>query len=515
MHRVWIGAVACVGLAGAGLSTDRGLLAWPGAEAWGHLWVQWWHGQALPAWPRGTLLAEGATHWPVIDPATTALAAALGQVLGGVLTWNLLALVAVATAFAGGAAVARVADGDPVVGGTVLALSPIALGSVASGLTEDWAWGLAALGLAALHGRRPWLGGLAVGACAWCGLYLALGTAGAAVVVGAAIVLRGRHRLTSMVAAGLVAAFVAAPALWLQGERLQGEGHRAGTPAVGFEPAWRVNPWHGADLASLVMPGPAALGGDELLRLHPAYLGLVALALAGLGLARSGLRWRWTAVLGAGLVVAPGTALRWQGAALGIDNPGVALVQALPYGDLPNHWARFLIPASIGLAALAARGSVRLGRWAPLAAVAVAVELAWCSPAPLPLPVANAEIAAVWSALGEQASDGAVLVVPVAGPGVHHQRPLYEQRAHGHRLALRPNQPGRSRASRTDLGRWLAGLSQPQPPQPPGKPDRGALLEAGVAWVAVREAWVPAVVEVLGAPDLEADGGAAWSMLAE
>ena len=515
MERVTVpaGAMACAALVGAGLLAEPGLLAWQGAEVYGHLWVQWWHGLALPAWPEGTELVEAASSWPVIDPALTALAAVLGRLLGGVLAWNLLALAAVVLAFLGGAAVARHADGDPVVGGTVLALSPIALGSVASGLTEDWAWGLAALGLAALHGRRAWLGGLLVGACAWFGLYLALGTAVAALVVGFAAAHRDPRRLPAILVAGGLALAAALPALWLQGDRLDGVGHRSGELLTATEPAWRVNPWHGADLASFLAPGSHGLAGDELLRLHPAYLGWVALALAAVGLLRAGPRLRWASVLGIGLLVAPGVALRWQGEPLGIENPVVAVLQALPYGDLPNHWARFLVPASIGLAALAARGARRLERWAPAAALAVALELLLLSPAPLPLPTTEARIDDLWYSLASEEPGGSVLVVPVAGPGIHHQRPLYEQRAHGHPLALRPNQPGRSSASRTELGRWLAGLSQPQPPPPPAEPDVAALREAGVGLVAVRSDEVDAVTAVLGPPDVVADGGAAWSML--
>ena len=510
---VLVGATACAALAGAGLLADPGLLAWPGAEVYGHAWVQWWHGLALPAWPEGTELVEAASSWPVIDPAMTALAAVLGRLLGGVVAWNLLALAAIGLAFAGGAAVAHRAGGDPVVGGTVLALAPIALGSVASGLTEDWAWGLAALGLAALHGRRLWLGGVLIGVCAWFGLYLALGTAVAALVVGVSVMHRDPGRRPQVLLAGGVALVAALPALWLQGDRLDGVGHRSGELSTAVEPAWRVNPWHGADLASFVLPGGAGLGGDELLRLHPTYLGWVALALAVVGLVRGGPRLRWALVLGLGLVVAPGAAFRWQGTPLGVDNPVVALLQALPYGDLPNHWARFLVPASVGLAALAARGAMHLGRFAPAAAVLVVLELVLVSPAPLPLPTTDARIDDLWYELAELEPGGAVLVVPVGGPGIHHQRPLYEQRAHGHPLALRPNQPGRSRASRTELGRWLAGLSQPQPPPPPAAPDTEALAAAGVGLVAVRSSHVDAVVEVLGPPDVEAAGGAAWSML--
>ena len=118
------------------------LLAWAGGEVYGHAWVQWWHGLALPGWPSGTDLARGTEVWPVIDPLTTGLAALLGRLVGWTVAWNGVLLGSVALAFVGGAVLARRYDGDPLVGGTVLALGPVFLGSLASGLTEDFSLGL-------------------------------------------------------------------------------------------------------------------------------------------------------------------------------------------------------------------------------------------------------------------------------------------------------------------------------------------------------------------------------------
>ena len=74
MHRVpWdllLGATLAMALVGAGLFTAQSpaLLGFEGGELWGHAWTQWWHGEALPAWPAGTPLATGSSDWPVIDP---------------------------------------------------------------------------------------------------------------------------------------------------------------------------------------------------------------------------------------------------------------------------------------------------------------------------------------------------------------------------------------------------------------------------------------------------------------
>ena len=174
MRGLTFGALAAVTLVGGSLLTtgEPALLAWPGGEVFGHAWVQWWHGLALPDWPRGTDLARGTEAWPVIDPLTTALAALLGRLVGWTLAWNLVLLGGVALAFVGGAVLARRCDGDPWVGGTVLALGPIFMGSLASGLTEDAGLGLIALALALLRSpapRRVLAGGALLGLAAWCG----------------------------------------------------------------------------------------------------------------------------------------------------------------------------------------------------------------------------------------------------------------------------------------------------------------------------------------------------------
>jgi hypothetical protein len=78
------------------------LLAWRGAEVWGHAWTWWWHGEALPAWPGGTGLAEGAERWPVIDPLPALVGALVSRSLGIVTAWNGMALASIAGAFAGG-----------------------------------------------------------------------------------------------------------------------------------------------------------------------------------------------------------------------------------------------------------------------------------------------------------------------------------------------------------------------------------------------------------------------------
>jgi hypothetical protein len=495
-----VGALAAALLAGAGLlGQQRGLLGYGGAEVYGHAWVQWWHGEALPAWPAGTDLAAGADPWPVIDPLVTALGAVLGRGLGYTAGWNLVVLLGFVGAFLGGAALARREGGLPWVGGAVLATGPAFVGSAASGLTEDLALGLLAGALALLLAPGvglALLGGALLGLLAWTGPYLAWMGGVVALGLGLHGIWKDRSSWRRWLGAGLVCLAVAAPAAWMQGDRLGGQGHRAGQVVEQTEPLWRVNPWRGVDLASFVAPGKVDLSERPLLRLHPGYLGFIAL-----GLALYGRRSRWWAVLGLGLLLAPGEQLRLLGEPLGLANPFAWLLDRLPLGGLFNHHGRFLLVGQLGLSVLAARGAARLparGSWlGPALAAAIALEIALISPAPLPLPVTSDSVDPVWRSV----DGGPVLPVPAAGPGVHFQQPLFEQRGHGWPLAIEPNHPGYPPSvTRSDLGRWL-GAPHLEPPQD---------LVGLEATLVVRDSHVPRLTEVLGPPDIQAEGGAIW-----
>ena len=482
--QVLIAAVLATLLAGVG-AFGGDLLGYGGGELYGHAWVQWWHGEALPAWPAGTDLAAGAERWPVIDPLITGLGAGLGRTFGYTAGWNLVVLLGVFGAFLGGAALAWREGGQPLVGGVVVALGPAFLGSAASGLTEDLALGLLAGALAVLLGPGllcAVVGGLMLGLLAWCGPYLAW--MGAVVALGLAA--SDRERWRHWLVAGLVALVIAAPAAWLQSDRV---GASSGATVEQHEPQWRLNSWRGADLASFVTPG--RFQPEGLVRVHPGYLGFVALALGLLG-GRS--RWWW--VLGGALLLAPGDELRLAGEPLGLSNPAAWLLDRLPFGEAFHHHGRFLLVGSLGLAVVAARGARRWPRWAWALALAVAVEVLVLAPAPLPLPTTESEVDPIWSEVDE----GPVVPVPSAGPGVHFQAPLYAQRAHGQRLEVVPNRPGLSpELQRTELGRWLG--------HPVGPPPE---VESLPWTLVVREDLVPTVEAALGPPDVVAPGGAIW-----
>ncbi len=504
-----LGALACVALAAAGLVfSGPAYLGYHGAELYGHAWVQWWHGEALPAWPQGTELAHGAKSWPVIDPLPTFLGASLGRILGYAAAWNALAMASVGGAFLGGAALAKRWKGDPWVGGAVLALGPALAGSLASGLTEDWALGLLAGALALLSGkgnRELALGGVLLGLCVWCGLYLALIGAGLALLLGIWRIVQDRAAWKGQLLAGGIASGMALPALWLQGSRLGGEGHRAGNALSQVEPLWQLNPWKGADLASFWTPGAPELAADTLIRMHPAYLGFGVILLAIWG-GKS----RWWVPAIACVVLSTGLDLRWAGTPLKLSNPFVMALQALPFTELLNHYGRLLLGAQIALAVLAARGAMKAPvrfRWVlPLLLI---LELTWVSPAIWPLPITSAPQALVLQDLASEAPTGEVLTVPVAGPGVHLQQPMFEQRLHGWPVAASPNRPGAPGAvTQTQTGHWLAGPKV----DPPADLDLAELKKAGVKLIFVRPSHIEWVERGLGKPDLQGQGGALYKI---
>lgn len=509
-RRALLVALLLAAFAGLRLLWAPGLLGYAGGEVYGHAWVQGWHAEALPGWPRGTDLALGAEIWPVIDPLPTLLAAVVGRLAGAVPGYDSWILLSVALAFLGGFALARTEGGDPWVGGLVLALAPSLAGSLSSGLTEDGAVGLAALALSRVGDpglRRAAITGLLLAGVAACGLVLAWQVALVAVGFGVAALVRDRGTWRATALAGLVAGLCTLPVAWPFRDRLGGAGHRSGLAPEGLEPLWRLNPWRGVDLLSLLAPGPMDPAG-ALVRIHPGYLGLFAL-----GLACWAGRSRWWFVLGAAVLVAPGARLSFAGSPLGLDNPFAALVHTLPGGALLNHHGRVLLMAAIALSVLAARGAARLverrgagvHRWI---VAAILVDLLVLSPWSLPLPTTDAAPPDIATALNDLAP-GPVLVVPLSGPGVHPQRALFDQRAHGRPLLLSPNRPGLTgRLAKHPTARWLASLAQAQPLAPP------ETFEAppGVAVLLVLEPYVSAVAAVAGPPTRVGKDGAAWEL---
>lgn len=417
------------------------LIGSSGGELYGHAWVMGWVAEAWPALPLGTDLAVGSSGRAVIDPLPTWIFAGLSLVIGTVHAWNLRVLLSLWLA---GLALGRLGvlfsrdDRSFGVGAAMGLAMPSLLGSVISGLTEDFSWGLALWGIGDLYEKRAIRGGICLGLSAGCGLYLAWMAAPVALVIG---LWRMREAPLRWVGGGLLAIGLAGLFALPFRDRLTADQPDFGQHRVQEEPLWRLNPWKGSDLASYGMPGKqrAEVGGEEaMIRQHPTYLGYGALALSVAG----GLH-----PVGLGLLacvgVGAGEDLSWMGSPLNIKNPFWKALKFVPMGDRWHHGGRLLILGHSLLALLAARGLVWVGRealfrWVPLVLFA---EYLLLSPAVFPLPGTPFLSPEIYGRLGGL-PEGPVVVLGAAGPGIHPQKLFFDQRAHGRRLLHDPDRPG-------------------------------------------------------------------------
>lgn len=521
----WV-AVALMFLIGGRLFVSRGLLGSPSAETYGHAWRQWWTGAALPNWATGPgshLMVS--KELPLIDPLPTLLAASVGRLFTVEAGYNSWILLSVFLAFIGGAVLAKRLGGDPTTGGVVLALSPPFLGSLSSGLTEDGAVGLVALSMA-LIGDRDWrkgaTGGLLLGLTAFCGLVLAWGAGVMAVIWGLGIMVRDPSRWKSLLAGALSAMTLAGAAAALQGDRLgSGAGHRSGTHPLGPEPLWPLNPWQGVDLASFFRPGRFD-AGEAIIRTHPGWLGAAALGLSLWATLqhRSRLLPLWL-VLVICIVWAPGDHLYWAGEPLHQTNPMTTVMDAIPFGSFINHHGRLLIIGSVALAGLAAVGAARMGPKAPWMAAIIALEIGLLSPISPMLPVAPSTAPDVLHEIDELQS-GPLLVVPITGPGVHHQRPFLDQRVHGRTLVSDPDNPGLSIGldpewKQSPTARWLSSLAHcaQDRAEPHHRCEAPSSFESpqGIALIFAPSDYRTILESVLGPPSLSGDDGSVWELI--
>jgi hypothetical protein len=491
-----------------------------GAEVHGHAWVQWEAAARWPAWPAHIPLAGGT--WSVIDPLPTWLAAGLSRAIGPVHAWNALMAAFVTLAAVGGGALVRAAGGVGAIGAVGLAFAPPLLGSLGSGLTEDGAIGLVALGLAALLERRHVLAGVLLGGATLCGLVVGWLGAGAALAVTLTRVIQaravaepGRTSLRATLAgpalagpalAGAVALPLALGALLPHSVQLANDGFRTVPAPPPYEAAWRLNPTRGADLASFVAPrtepgrpvtSPTAPPGTAWVqqtgREHPVYLGWVLLALA----AFAGRHPAWLG-LAAALVVAPGQALTWMGTPLGAGNPLYALARAVPGVSGVHHAARFMLAGQLALLVLAGRGAARLVvRFPELphrAHLAVLLEALLVAPARVPMARTPAGSPAIYAALADLPA-GPVSVAGAAGPGRSPQQVYYDRRAHGRPLLHDPNTPRDGRPTPGSVFVVLGGPGSPRRTQTEATlgPPRAATND-GAAW------WIPPVAAPASRP---------------
>ena len=140
------------------------------------------------------------------------------------------------------------------------------------------------------------------------------------------------------------------------------------------------------------------------------YLGIVPVALAAVGVWRQGRRAApWAAVFFAGVVLALGAHLLWNGTRYESVPLPFAVLQWFPFLENLRVANRFLILASVGLAVLAGYGWHSLGRkptWAlPLVAVLLLAEYSW-----LPFPARPVNHSPLLVQIADR--PGAVLDIP-------------------------------------------------------------------------------------------------------
>jgi hypothetical protein len=194
------------------------------------------------------------------------------------------------------------------------------------------------------------------------------------------------------------------------------------------------------------------------------YLGIAALALAALGLARRRRETRfWVAVFAVALLFALGRHPLWDGRLLeGVLLPFGAL-ETVPVVRLLRVANRFLVLSSLALALLAAFGWISLRRRGDrrfLAALGlVVIDYLW-----LPYPLREDRVSPLYAWLRAQAAPGAVLDLPF-GDGPVTVQNMRAQVAHGRPIAGGYiSVPQTSSVRSTEAIPWLADLMGTSPP---------------------------------------------------
>jgi hypothetical protein len=514
------------------------LMGLPGLEAGEHLWSLWAGLRDGPLRIETDRVGWPAPYrWVLGDPLSL-LPFALGQALGGpLLGWRLTLAAWALVAGAGAAAMGR-RLGLPAgaLAAAAVGLAPVQSAGV-TGITEAAGVGLTAIALAALPAAAAagWgaLGaGLALGATAWAGPYIALHTALLA-PIPALLSLRAAHargarpaaaaRVAGAAALGLA---LAAPVIGAVGGRAEElPGTASALPEVLAAPGAPRNLLFGLDAGRLL------LGGSGPDAAHGGYYGLLMVILAVAGLRAEGRR-----AAGLGLLAAAATALS-LGFFLHLDGalvtaggrplalPALALTAAAEavgvdaLGRAPR-WYRMAGPGALALTALALAGAraagARLGgprgaRAAPwICAVILIADHTFVGPLPWPRPLGPGAPPAGYA---ELPPDAVVAHIPAPDAQSDARAALLVwQAAHGRAMAENPHDtrapamPAERAARR--LERALRGGDPAQISH-----DRARLAATGVSWIVHLPAPSadPVPIEAgLGPPAVRSAGLLAW-----
>ena len=424
--------------------------------------------------------------------------------------WGLCAWMDAAAGALGGWALARACGASrdgALVGAVVLGTSAPLGGAIVFGLSEGWTAGWLALGVAGsvMLAQTPSVLRVALAALPLAlyllsGWYAAAFAALVAPVVVPWAISRGAGpvgpRAGAVVAAWGLAGLPVLPALVVFVRSGEASG-LAARPHTNVGPSdWMHGGLGGADLLALGLPGLPDVGLTRT-----AYLGLVALGLAGVGMVAAVRRGDRGLAVGLGLAsvalaaLALGTAVTVGGVPVG---PGVAAALTAmvpPLGGL-LHWSRAAGAALVFVAPLAALGADALlsarPRWIPALAALVAFDALVLSDAPWPRPSYDARPPAT---LAELPGHGALLALPFDHAArrwpreaqrpwqrwlPHLGRPISEASEAPDGWAFDPTAAYANRECAG--GRDPRDARYPTPPAPTVAPDAGTIAASASAW---------------------------------
>lgn len=476
------------------------LLGFHGAEVYGHAWTHVWRFQEFPSQFFGTRNALGVENFPPIDIIPLLVSNCFGIIGGPIVGYNLWVVFSVILAGTGGYVLAKIEKGDPWVGAIVLSCSPIFLGTIYSGLTEDMGLGLAALSIAFLRKRSFW-GVFFLALVGYSGLVLGWMTGIVALLVGIVDIKKHPNYWKHWLGFACITFILLSPLFWIHSERLAHQGHRFGSHLMELEPFWMLNPWKQGDIASLFALGAVDFSG-EIIRLHPSYLGLSLLIVSIFARSRF-----WWSLFFSFTLVSLGSSFRFLGTDSGILNPFRYLLELVPGYSLINHHGRFMLLSLVGWSVLVAKGAKYAQKWLSIFWIVfiLLLDLIFFSPIGFSLPQTGSYTDTILKDV-DLKQDGFLLRLPMMGPEISFQEALWEQIFHEEKLLLSPNRPGiQPFSTKTKQTEWMETLGFPDSTIP-----ADFCIPERISGLLVLDQWSSQVQEKLGDPDVKDSRYSFW-----
>lgn len=460
------------------------VVAWPLPAVFTSQWLTTPFGEAaIHVWGLWTTAAGGnlfqidtaAIAWP--DGAQAVLADPinlpwflLGWPLGPEAAYNAVVYGNLIIMGLAGLCLARHVGGLAWLGALAAMLNPSVLGAITGGMTEHLSLGWLGLFVAALLAalqkscnKRALLAGLLLAVTVASGPYNGVWATGIATAIGVAHLVRKdrtRHFAPLAITAG-TAGVLAAPLITsVLTQRLPGQPGTAelsrslfALPAANTS-LFRGGLRFGADLSDPWLP--IFLTGGTATPTYTAYVGLAALILAAVVVARNRIHWGW--LIGALVfsLLSLGPWMVWEGRPLVANGnafmaPAGMLADTFPVLTRISHWHRaggvaaLLLVPLVALAPSVIKHRVSV----PIIALLLCADRLVGSPVPWPLPTMSGPDTQAYAALS--GTPGAVLVQPARfldlppprarfrDPALlaqlYHQHPVSESGAMGHGLS--------------------------------------------------------------------------------